>query len=120
MHARCYDPTNNRYYRYGARGITVCKRWWDFRNFVEDVEPTHKDGLTLDRIDTNGNYCPENFRWATYRTQARNREVGAVPEDTILAMQRLYSIGTLTQKAVGAHFGYSREMVKHYLRGLRA
>jgi len=72
MHARCTNPHNDQYARYGALGITVCHRWQDFRNFLADMgeRPT---GLTLDRLDVDGNYAPTNCRWATPLQQAQNR-----------------------------------------------
>ena len=120
MHARCYDPHHNRYYRYGARGIRVCERWHDFALYLEDVLPTYREGLTLDRIDNDGNYGPDNFRWATYRTQARNRPSCIITEEEIAAMRAMYVSTGCSQREVGEAFGYSRDSVKHYLRGLRA
>lgn len=64
MRQRCNNPTNNRYSRYGGRGITVCERWDDFKNFLKDMGQKPK-GKQLDRIDTNGNYCRENCRWVS-------------------------------------------------------
>jgi DNA-binding CsgD family transcriptional regulator len=120
MHNRCYDPAHNRYYRYGGRGIFVCERWHDFNLYLEDVLPTYREGLTLDRIDNDGSYSPDDFRWASYRVQARNRPACVVTEKEIADMRRMY-VGTgCTQKEVGEAFGYSRDTVKHYLRNLRA
>lgn len=72
---RCYNEKNPSYYRYGPRGITVCKEWLeDNRSFAKwAVENGWQRGLSLDRIDNDGNYCPENCRWATEEEQARNK-----------------------------------------------
>lgn len=120
MHNRCYDPRHNRYYRYGARGIRVCDRWHDFNLYLADVHAGYVPGLTLDRIDNDGHYEPGNMRWASYRVQARNRPSTFVTENEIEEMRALYKTSDLTQREVAAMFGYGRDTVKHYLRGLRA
>lgn len=71
MRFRCNNKNDKGYPNYGGRGIRVCKRWNTFTNFLEDMgEPP--EGLSLDRINVDGNYEPSNCRWATADTQANN------------------------------------------------
>ena len=72
MMQRCNNQGIATYKYYGGRGITVCDEWLDVRNFIEDMYPTFKEGLTLDRIDVDGNYEPSNCRWVTTTVQGRN------------------------------------------------
>lgn len=72
MKDRCQNPKTPKYKNYGGRGIQVCERWLDIKNFIEDMYPSYQEGLTLDRIDVDGDYEPDNCRWATLNTQARN------------------------------------------------
>jgi hypothetical protein len=71
MLARCSTPSATGYANYGGRGISVCEKWRKFEGFLEDMGEC-PDGLSIDRLDTNGNYEPGNCRWASDAEQARN------------------------------------------------
>ncbi len=73
---RCENSRNKAFKNYGGRGISVCDRWHDVQLFIEDIERdigTRPDGLSLDRINNDGNYEPGNVRWATPLQQTHNR-----------------------------------------------
>lgn len=79
MNSRCYNPKDTNYPNYGGRGITVCEEWrkgsrlrsLNFMNWA--MSNGYEEHLTLDRINVNGNYCPENCRWVTQKVQQNNR-----------------------------------------------
>jgi hypothetical protein len=125
MRRRCLDPKSKGYPYYGARGITVCERWNDFANFLADMgemPPEH----TLDRIDPDGNYEPDNCRWATYAEQTANRrpftQEGRRGEDSNLATLTWAEVaeiraaeGTATQRELARRYGVTQGAISMIL-----
>lgn len=81
MKERCFSKSHPSYKDYGGRGITVCAEWLDYVPFSRWAKSNgYRDDLTIDRIDVNGNYCPENCRWVDFKTQANNKRTNRVLE----------------------------------------
>jgi hypothetical protein len=105
MKQRCSNPNNIAYERYGGRGIAVCDRWLSFENFLTDMGE-RPVGMTLERIDNDKGYSPDNCRWATRREQALNtrRNFGIVDGDVVNLAQLALQHG-LTYAAVRSRVG---------------
>lgn len=73
MRQRCENEKSDSHHLYGKRGIKICKRWSSFEKFWEDMGPTWKPGLSIERKNVNGDYKPSNCCWATPAEQAMNR-----------------------------------------------
>lgn len=135
MIARCTKPTCAQFPDYGGRGILVCDRWLDFANFVADMGE-RPAGLTIERIDNDAGYNPENCRWATQAEQCLNRRCTArvtvlgetlpvvvwakragVPPDTMLARLRA---GWEPEKAVSLPLGATKSMASSGRRNAMA
>ena len=75
MKARCYIPSHTSYERYGGKGVSVCNEWMNSYETFRDWAKSngYRDDLTLDRVENDSGYSPDNCRWATYKEQANNR-----------------------------------------------
>lgn len=110
MKQRCYNCNSSNYPRYGGRGICICDEWMGdrgFENFCEwAVNNGYEDALTIDRIDVNGNYCPENCRWITRSSNSsRKRKYGHV-ENGLIPANRNIIIGRATKSGDPEYYNY--------------
>lgn len=118
MLLRCYDEDRDMYPAYGGRGIRVCDRWQDpddgYENFLADMGEAPV-GHTIDRIDPNGHYCPENCRWLTPVAQARNTTKTALSYED--AVRLIHEWETCTKhgdkKTLAAKYGVSHALASY-------
>jgi len=91
MKQRCLNKNNPRYSDYGGRGIKICQRWIDdFMNFYNDMGPRPDKNYSIDRIDNDGDYCPENCRWETNQVQCQNTRHNKFTADDIRYIREDY------------------------------
>jgi hypothetical protein len=116
MHSRCYNPACNGFQNYGGRGITVCKRWHKFENFLADMGQRPAPGLTLERTNNSRGYLPSNCKWATQKEQAANKrshgwnKLTADDARAIRADPRRYW-------KIAADYGVTRPMIGYIKQG---
>ncbi len=102
---RCNYRTGAAFKNYGGRGVEFC--WKDFESFKRDMCGTYFTGATLDRIDTNGNYCRENCRWATRHQQQQNTRRNIHTRESVAEIRKRYANGE-TQVSLAKEFGDSQ------------
>ena len=110
MIRRCTNLKHKSYPNYGGRGITVCDVWTDVRNFITWCESTYIEGMSLDRIDNDGNYSPDNVRWADASTQALNKRMHKSNTSGFVGVSRYKGsnkwVAQIMVNKVGIHLGY--------------
>jgi len=122
MLQRCSNSARSDWPRYGGRGITVSGRWHRFENFLADMGDC-PPGLSLDRINNDGNYEPGNCRWATFEQQTRNRRPNGgelhwnakLTVHDVVAIRKLAHDG-MTHRALGSMFGVSHANIGDIVR----
>lgn len=107
MRQRCNNPKRKDYKHYGGRGISVCERWDNFKNFLEDMGE-RPDGFEIDRIENDGNYEPGNCRWVTREVQLRNNSRVKLNILKVQVIKKLLIESSLTQKAIADIFNVSK------------
>jgi hypothetical protein len=109
MNSRCNNPNNPQYHDYGGRGIRVCDRWGGdngFANFIADIGRRPSNKHSIERIDNDGNYEPDNCRWATRSEQQRNRRVNRL---------LTYNGHTMCVAELADHLGISHAVIRSRL-----
>lgn len=114
MLSRTGNPKHARWADYGGRGIKVCARWRDFANFLADMGE-RPQGMTLDRIDNDGDYEPGNCKWAPPAEQAMNRRKTLTPAEKT-DIRSLYATGAFSLRALGREFGVNHETIARVIR----
>ena len=104
MRQRCTNPNAANYVNYGGRGITVDPRWAKYANFIADMGPAPSEKHTLDRLDNDGPYCPENCAWSDVEDQQNNRRNNVF-------IEAFGKRKTLAQWA--RETGLTRDMIRH-------
>jgi len=108
MKQRCLNPNNDAYKDYGERGITVCNRWLDFKNFYADMGD-RPEGKELDRKDNDKGYYKENCRWATAAENVQNRRITKLTPEKVKAIRSLYP--SVPQRTIAKQYNISQMMV---------
>lgn len=119
MRSRCTNPNHHAFARYGGRGIAICDEWDSFDDFFADMGARPSPLHSLDRYpDNDGNYEPDNCRWATSAEQMRNRSTVKLSDDAAAVIRAMLAQGWL-QREVALEFGVNRSLISMIKSGKR-
>jgi len=116
MKNRCYNINNPSYSDYGGRGIKVCERWKDsFNNFLVDMGERPSKDYSIDRIDNDGNYEPNNCKWSTAKEQNRNNRQVKLNENKVKKIKKLL-LNNIKQKDIAIKFRIDQSIISDIKR----
>lgn len=104
MRTRCFNKHATQYPHYGGRGITVCERWNDFEAFLADMGVRPSQHHTLERVDNDGDYCPQNCKWTSRSEQAKNRRTTKLTAEAVNEIRGRAEYGE-QHRSLGRRFG---------------
>lgn len=116
MKNRCLNPKADDYRYYGARGITIARRWHAYDAFLADMGRRPSPKHTLDRKKVNKNYCKSNCRWATRAQQSRNRTDTRFSEKAAATIRKLYATGRFRQIDIAKRYGSTQAAISQITR----
>ena len=112
MRGRCLYKSNGAYEYYGGRGISICDKWTDFLAFKAWAEKSgYKKGLTIDRIDNDGNYLPENCRWVTLQENVQNSRKIKLSEENKMLVRYLHWVYEYSHRQLAKVFVVSKSHI---------
>jgi len=115
MKSRCYNKSPKQYKNYGGRGITVCNEWINnpLLFFNWGLDNGWKQGLTIDRINNNGNYEPNNCRWATRKQQAQNNRNATMNLGRAIVVRKLYKLKCWQNKTLANFYNVTERTISN-------
>ena len=116
MRERTGNPNEIGYRHYGGRGITCCSRWSLFKNFLEDMGP-RPEGMSIDRVDIDGPYSPDNCRWATRSQQMKGRGNWKISDTQIERVKDLLLTSNESNRAIAKYLGISNGTINNIMNG---